>query len=104
MKRSAIRAEVTKAITALGFKPNQTKWNGCSIDLVIGGTFRTIRFPAGMSQRALAWELARITGWVEVLSDTFTAVNPHNKVVVRAKPTKKARASTNGHATQQVAA
>jgi hypothetical protein len=89
MKRSDIRSEIENTLKLLGFKKGQYKWTGCTLDLVIGHSFKTMRFPSGMSRRALIWELARLTGWVEVLSDNYTAVNPMLKV--KSKPARKAR-------------
>lgn len=86
MKKTAIRKEVEATLQALGFQKDQYKWTGCTLDLVIGHSFRTLRFPSGMTKRALVWELARLTGWVEVLSNTFTAINPEIKV--KAKPVR----------------
>lgn len=88
MKRSDIRSEIENTLKLLGFKNGQYKWTGCTLDLVIGHSFKTMRFPSGMSRRALTWELGRLTGWVEALSDTYTAENPELKLVK--KP--------NGHA------
>lgn len=90
MKKAAIRAEVEAALKSLGFRKGQYKWTGCTLDLVIGHSFKEMRFPSGMSRRALTWELGRLTGWVEALSDTYTAVNPEIKIEKARKP--------NGHA------
>jgi len=95
MKRAAIRQEIETTLALLGFKKGQYKWTGCTLDLVIGHSFKTLRFPSGMSRKALTWETGRITGWVEALSDTYTAENPELKIA-KAKPVVKPKA--NGHA------
>lgn len=89
MKREAIRAEIESALKRLGFAAGQYKWSGCTLDIVIAGTFRTIRIPAGVSRRALTWEMARVTGWVEALTGDYTAINPELRAVV--KPRRQTR-------------
>jgi len=95
MKRAAIRQEIETTLALLGFKKGQYKWTGCTLDLVIGHSFKTMRFPSGMSRRALTWELGRMVGWVEALTDNYTAENPELKIA-KAKPVVKPK--TNGHA------
>ena len=67
MKRQEIKTEVDATLRKLGFKANQFKWAGCEVAVVIGGEFVTMRFPSGMSKRALSFEMGRVTGWVEML-------------------------------------
>lgn len=95
MKRTEIRSEIERTLQELGFRSDQYKWAGCTLDLVIGHSFKTMRFPSGMSRRALTWELGRLTGWVEALSNTYTAENPETKSS-KAAPVVTAR--RNGHA------
>lgn len=73
MKKMAIRTEVESALRTLGFKPKQWRWGGCTLDLVVGGEFRSIRFPAGMSKRAVSYEIGRIVGWVEAFASIAAA-------------------------------
>lgn len=96
MKRTELRKEIEGTLALLGFKRGQYKWTGCTLDLVIGHSFKTMRFPSGMSRRALTWELGRLVGWVEALSDNYSAVNPELKVKAKAKA--KPVAKPNGHA------
>lgn len=86
MKRDALRAEVAATLKTLGFKSKQYRWNGCTLDIVINGEFRSLRFPAGTSRRALAFEMGRLTGWVESLAEIAADLAP---VKVSIKP--------NGH-------
>lgn len=67
MKRAEIKAEVESTLKSLGFKDSQYKWTGCEVAIVLGGEFVTMRFPSGLSKRAVAFEMGRLTGWVEML-------------------------------------
>lgn len=68
MKRSAIRAEVDAALAKLGFRKSQYRWDRADCHIIIGNEFVTVRFPAGMSQKALQFEIGKITGWCEMLA------------------------------------
>jgi hypothetical protein len=67
MKREAIRAEVTAALKAFGFKPKQYRWHGCECHIIVAGEFTSIRFPSGMTKREVARQLGRVEGWLEIL-------------------------------------
>lgn len=84
MKRNEIKAEVDETLRKLGFKAKQFKWAGCEVSIVLGGEFVTMRFPSGMSKRALAFEMGRLTGWVDMLG------TDHRPVAARAP-------KANGH-------
>lgn len=73
MKRGEIRQDVESALRTLGFRSNQYRWSGATLNVVVGGEFRSIRFPAGMSKRAVSYEIGRIVGWVEAFASIAAA-------------------------------
>lgn len=94
MKKDQLRAEVAATLKGLGFKPKQYRWSGCTLDVVIGGEFRSMRFPAGTSKRALAFEMGRLTGWCEAMNGhTPAEVTPANLAPVKVAAVSK----PNGH-------
>jgi len=79
MKRDQIRDEVNTTLKALGFKAKQYRWMGCECHIVIAGEFTAMRFPAGMTHRALNRQLGRLEGWCEMferLRGSREAVTP----------------------------
>jgi hypothetical protein len=87
MKRDAIRAAVVATVKDLGFTSRQYRWMGCELHIVVGGEFRTMRFPAGMTRHECSRQLGRLEGWVEMLNE----IAGHEPVV-------KQEARANGHA------
>lgn len=80
MKKAELRTEVETALRSIGFKAKQFRWHGCTLDLVVGGEFRSIRFPAGMSKRAMSFELGRIVGWAEIFAEMAAQRSPAPKM------------------------
>jgi hypothetical protein len=83
MKRVVIRAAMEAHLQALGFGRSSYEWLSQSAELVLvtGTTIRRIKLKAGMSQRALTFEMGRITGWADILG-----VQPRNNGSSRAAP------------------
>ena len=69
MKRAAIRLAMESHLKALGFGRGTFEWLQQSAELLLiaGGTMRRVKLKAGMSQRALTFEMGRITGWADIL-------------------------------------
>jgi len=65
MKKAEVRSEVGSILKQLGFRPSQYRWMGVELHIVIGGEFRTFRFPAGKSKRDTWREIGRMEGMVE---------------------------------------
>lgn len=101
MKKAAIREEVSTALRELGFKSNQYRWNGATLDLIVGGAFRSIRFQAGMPKREVVRQLGRIEGWMEILAERAadTEPTPAPAPVKTTKPAAKTNGSTHAGAT-----
>ena len=97
MKKDKIRKVVEGELRSLGFKPNQWRWSGCTLDLVVGGGFRSIRFPAGLPMRAVSFEIGRITGWVEALA-LVNDVQAHDPVLASIAGLTAAAGAVNGAA------
>lgn len=92
MKKAQIREEVTAAFRQMGFKQKQMRWNGCTLDVVVGGEFRSLRFPAGMSKRAMAFELGRVSGWLEILNERAQA----ERITAERAAIENMKAAVNG--------
>lgn len=87
MKKDAIRTEVVSTLKGLGFTSKQYRWLGCELHIVVGGEFRTMRFPSGMTRHECSRQLGRLEGWCEMLAE----IASHSKPV-------KQEARANGHA------
>lgn len=68
MKKGAIRTAVNDELARLGYGSNQYRWFGSEVHVVIGGGFRTFKFPAGKARYVTARELGRLIGWHEALA------------------------------------
>ena len=56
-------------LKALGFGKGNYEWLNTSAELLLitGSQLRRVKLKAGMSQRALTFEMGRITGWADIL-------------------------------------
>jgi hypothetical protein len=69
VKKPVIRAAMEAHLKALGFSQHTWSWLDATAELllVVNGNIKTMKLKAGMSQRALTFEMGRIQGWSEVL-------------------------------------
>lgn len=67
MKKQDIRETVEKHLAEVGFASSAWTWNRSELLVAAGNVMRRINLKAGISKRALAFELGRIAGIAEAL-------------------------------------
>ncbi len=67
MKKSDIRETVEKHLAEVGFAPAAWTWNRSELLVAAGNVMRRINLKAGISKRALSYELGRLAGIAEAL-------------------------------------
>lgn len=60
MKKTEIRETVEKHLAEVGFAPAGWVWNGAVLLVAAGNIMCHIKLKAGMSKRALSFELGRL--------------------------------------------
>lgn len=67
MKKIQIRETVEKHLAEVGFTSSAWTWNRSELLIAAGNVMRRINLKAGMSKRALSYELGRLAGIAEAL-------------------------------------
>lgn len=69
MKRAEIRTAMESHMKALGFSRSNWEWldESAQLMLIVNGAIKRVKLRAGMSQKALTYEMGRVAGWAEII-------------------------------------